>query len=83
MVAGGKCVKASGCVSRGIFGDNCVRMAKERLWSQGENASKASELGNLIFAPTWGIYFSYCLQNFFNIATISFTAYARDNSKKN
>ena len=44
MIAGGKCVKASGCVSRGIFGDNCVRMAKERLWSQGENASKRQDV---------------------------------------
>ena len=35
------------CVSRGIFGDNCVRIAKERLWSQGEKCVKASELGNL------------------------------------
>ena len=34
-------------MSRGIFGDNCVLMAKERLCSQGENAPKASELGNL------------------------------------
>ena len=31
-------------MSRGIFGDNCVHMAKERLWSQGENASKRQDV---------------------------------------
>ena len=28
--------RGGGGVSRGIFGDNCVRMAKGRLWSQGK-----------------------------------------------
>ena len=32
-------------VSRGIFGENCVRMAKERLWSQVENASMRQDWG--------------------------------------
>ena len=27
------------CLSWGIFCENCVHMVKERLWSQGENAS--------------------------------------------
>ena len=31
-------------MSRGKFGDSCVHMAKERLCSQGENASKRQDV---------------------------------------
>ena len=57
MVLGGVCIvprleqdccseaiTGGGGVSRGIFGDNCVHIAKERLWSQGENASKRQDV---------------------------------------
>ena len=49
MIAGGKCVKASGCVSQGIFGDNCVRMSTERLCLMvaGGKCVNVSGLGNL------------------------------------
>ena len=37
----------------------------------------------VIFAPTWGIYFSELYRIFFKFATTIFTAYMRDDIKNN